>query len=214
MVRCSRLAKERRKQKEGQVLLIAGDLAFTAKKESSYLLLLHVYMLILMIHILVMTMLLFLVILVLSSLVFRRVLAFDWGVWGRDCVRSDFGNDIEHARARLRCARCAVPLGLACIGAVWWQCHLAVSRGLVVGVSCGWRSSIVIGGEGVLWVAVYRCDWRVGCCVGSAVPLGLVGRASCGWRCAVAIGGEGVLWVALCRWDWRGGRSVGSAVPL
>ena len=33
MVRCSRLAKERRKQKEGNVLLIAGNLARAEKEE-------------------------------------------------------------------------------------------------------------------------------------------------------------------------------------
>ena len=105
-----------------------------------------------------------------------------------------------------------MPLGLACIRAVWWQRHLAASWGLV-------------GGVGVVWVALFRCDWRR---VGGLVLLGSVGRVSCGWRCAVVIGGEGVVWVALCSWDWWGssfvrvvrrcdwwgGRRVGGAVPL
>ena len=38
----------------------------------------------------------------------------------------------------------------------------------------------MIGGEGVVWVALRHCDWQVGCRVGSAVPLGLAGRAFCG----------------------------------
>ena len=35
-------------------------------------------------------------------------------------------------------------------------------------------------GEGVLWVALCRCDWRGERGMGGVVPLGLVGRASCG----------------------------------
>ena len=31
-----------------------------------------------------------------------------------------------HVRARSFCARCAVPLGFACIRAVWWECDGAV----------------------------------------------------------------------------------------
>ena len=42
-----------------------------------------------------------------------------------------------HVRARSFCARCAVPLGLACIGAAWWQCHLAVPWGLAGTAWCG-----------------------------------------------------------------------------
>ena len=75
---------------------------------------------------------------------------FSVGVWGRDCVRSDFGNDIAHGRARSRYARCAVPLG---------------SGGRVVSdalCGCDWRR-----------VALCRCDWRGGRRVGSAVPLGV-----------------------------------------
>ena len=39
---------------------------------------------------------------------------------------------------------------------------------------------MVIGGEGVVRVALCHCDWQVGCRVGSAVPLGLAGRACVG----------------------------------
>ena len=88
-------------------------------------------------------------------------------------------------RARSRCARCAVPVGLACVGTVWWQCHLAVPWGLLVGVSRVWRCGVWIAGGGVVWGALCRCVLRGGRAMGSA-----------------------------CRWDWRGGRGVGSVVPL
>ena len=117
-------------------------------------------------------------------------------------------------RARSRFARCAVPVGLACIGAVSWHCHRALPWGLGVGALCSMRWAVEIGGGRGVTDALSRCDWRVGCRVGSAVQKGLVGRLLCGWRCAIGIGGEGVVWVALCREDWWGGHRVGSAVQL
>ena len=60
-----------------------------------------------------------------------KVLVFVWGVWGRDRVRCDFGNDIASDRARSFCARCAVPLGLASRGVVWAEVCGAVPWGLV-----------------------------------------------------------------------------------
>ena len=64
-----------------------------------------------------------------------------------------------HDRARSRCAGCAVPLGLACIAAVW-----AVLARRVVG----------IGGGRVVWVALCRWDWRGEHPVGSAESMGYV----------------------------------------
>ena len=100
----------------------------------------------------------------------------------------------------------------------WWaglRVGGAVSSGLLGKASCGWRCHwdsgpgwrcvVVIGGQGVVWVALCRCDWWGGRRVGGAVSLGLLGRASCWWRCVIGIGGQGVVWVALCHWDrWAG----------
>ena len=41
--------------------------------------------------------------------------------------------------------RCAVPLGLGWIGAVWWECYVAVPWGLVGGASCPMRCAVGIG---------------------------------------------------------------------
>ena len=132
----------------------------------------------------------------------RRVLVFEGGVWGRDRVRSDFGNDIAHVRARSRTTaicpmRCAVPLGLAWIGAVYSGSVTPLCRG-------DWW-----------WARRVRCAEPLGlACIGAVWPLRLAGRAWCGCRCAVVIGGESVVWVAQCRCDWRVGRRVGGAAPL
>ena len=77
--------------------------------------------------------------------------------------------------------RCALRNGL------YQGCLVAVSR----------RRAGVIGGEGMVWVSLCRCDWR--------------GEHGVG---AVVIGGVSVVWVALCHWDWLGGRPVASALPL
>ena len=113
-----------------------------------------------------------------------------------DRVPSDIGNAFAHDRARSRYARCAVPLGLACMGAPG-RGFLSLCRGVGIGggrgcalriglywgclVGVGRRCAVVIGGEGMVWVSLCRCDWQ-----------------------------ESVVWgVALCDWD-----CVGSAVPL
>ena len=51
--------------------------------------------------------------------------------------------------------------------------------------SCGWRCAMGIGGEGVLWVALCRCDFAEERAMGSVAPLGLAGRAS--WGSAVPL---------------------------
>ena len=96
-------------------------------------------------------------------------------------------------RARPRCARCAVPLGLASTGVAWAELCVAVPWGLV-GRACL---------TGVAWPQL-----------GVAVPWGLVGRAWSGRRCAVVVGAESLVWAVLCRCDWWGEPGLGGAVPL
>ena len=73
-----------------------------------------------------------------------------------------------------------------CLGGV-------VPWGLAGGVSCGWRCAVMIGrdilcsagvggigGEDVVWVALYRCGWRGGRRMAGVASFGLVGRASYG----------------------------------
>ena len=119
-----------------------------------------------------------------------------------------------HVRARSRCARCAVPLGLASTGVAWAEQCVAVPRGLVGRAWSGRRCAVVIGAESLVWVAPCRCDWWGEPGLGGAVPLGLLGRAWSGWRCVVGIAGESLVWVALCRCDWWEGPGLGGAVPL
>ena len=73
---------------------------------------------------------------------------FCLGVWGRDRVRSDFwmvaASDRERPRAFVLCPmRCALRIGLegGRLGGALWRC------------------AVVIAGEGVVWVALCRCDW-------------------------------------------------------
>ena len=63
------------------------------------------------------------------------------------------------------------------------------------------RCAVGIGGGSVVSDALYHWDWRIGCRMGSVVPLRLVGRESCGCRRAVVIGGESVVWVAVRHGD-------------
>ena len=77
---------------------------------------------------------------------YRRVLVVVWGVWGRDRVRSDFGKDVAHVRARSRAfavcpMRCALRIGLD-------GCRLG-------GAVC--RFAVGIGGESLVWVTPCRC---------------------------------------------------------
>ena len=84
------------------------------------------------------------------------------GVWGRDRVRSGFGNVLLYVRSRSRARGiCSMRRAL----------RIGVDRGCLVGVLR--RCAVGIGGRRVVSDALCPWDWRGGRRVGRAVPLGV-----------------------------------------